>query len=52
MYGGYLLLCSIVLVVSCTSEFDDINTNKNALSKLETISASLPVFQSAIYRHQ
>jgi len=34
-YGGYLLLCSIVLVVSCTSEFDDINTNKNALSKLE-----------------
>ncbi len=36
MYGGYLLLSSIVLVVSCTSEFDDINTNKNALSKLET----------------
>jgi len=36
MYGGYLLLFSIVLVVSCTSEFDDINTNKNALSKLET----------------
>jgi hypothetical protein len=35
-YGGTLLLCSIVLVVSCTSEFDDINTNKNALSKLET----------------
>jgi hypothetical protein len=35
MYGGYLLLFSIVLVVSCTSEFDDINTNKNALSKLE-----------------
>ena len=35
MYGGYLLLSSIVLVVSCTSEFDDINTNKNALSKLE-----------------
>ena len=36
MYGGHLLLCSIVLVVSCTSEFDNINTNKNALSKLET----------------
>ncbi|MEK6781171.1 MAG: SusD/RagB family nutrient-binding outer membrane lipoprotein [Bacteroidota bacterium] len=36
MYGGSLLLCSIVLVVSCTSEFDDINTNKNALSDLET----------------
>lgn len=36
MYGGYLLLFSIVLVVSCTSEFDDINTDKNALSKLET----------------
>ena len=35
-YGGTLLLCSIVLVVSCTKEFDDINTNKNALSKLET----------------
>ena len=35
-YGGYLFLCSIVLVVSCTKEFDDINTNKNALSKLET----------------
>ena len=34
-YGGYLLLCGIVLVVSCTKEFDDINTNKNALSKLE-----------------
>ncbi len=36
MYGGTLLLCSIVLVVSCTKEFDDFNTNKNALSKLET----------------
>lgn len=36
MYGGYLLLSSMVLVVSCTSEFDDINTDKNALSKLET----------------
>ena len=35
MYGGYLLLSSMVLVVSCTSEFDDINTDKNALSKLE-----------------
>lgn len=35
-YIGTLLLCSIVLVVSCTEEFDDINTNKNALSKLET----------------
>ena len=35
-YGGTLLLCGIVLVVSCTKEFDDINTNKNALSKLET----------------
>jgi len=35
-YGGYLFLCSIVLVVSCTKDFDDINTNKNALSKLET----------------
>jgi Susd and RagB outer membrane lipoprotein len=35
-YGGYLFLCSIVLVVSCTKEFDDINTNKNALSNLET----------------
>ena len=32
MHGGYLFLSSIVLVVSCTSEFDDINTNKNALS--------------------
>ena len=36
MYGGTLLLCSIVLVVSCTKDFDDFNTNKNALSKLET----------------
>jgi hypothetical protein len=35
MYGGYLFLCSIVMVVSCTKDFDDINTNKNALSKLE-----------------
>src|SRR5689334_15985408 len=33
-HGGTLLLCSVVVVISCTSDFDDINTNKNALSNL------------------
>jgi len=39
------LLCSIVLVVSCTKNFDDINTNKNALSSLGT--SQLPFLFSA-----
>ena len=33
-YGSVALLCSIVLVMSCTDNFDDINTNKNKLSEL------------------
>ena len=33
-YGSVALLCSIVLVMSCTDDFDDINTNKNKLSVL------------------
>jgi len=34
IYGSALLLCSVVLVMSCTDKFDEINTNKNALSQL------------------
>lgn len=33
-HGSIALLCSIVLVVSCTDNFDEINTNKNQLSNL------------------
>lgn len=33
-YGSAGLLCSIVLVMSCTKEFDEINTNKNSISEL------------------
>jgi len=33
-YSGVALVAGIVTVMSCTSEFDDINTNKNALSQL------------------
>ena len=34
VYGSALLISSVVLVMSCTDKFDDINTNKNALSNL------------------
>ena len=40
MHGPAVLFCSIVLVISCTDKFDEINTNKNALANLET--AQLP----------
>jgi hypothetical protein len=33
-YGSVALLCSIVLVMSCTDNYDDINTNKNKISVL------------------
>ena len=33
-HAGYVLIGCIVLVMSCTSDFDDINTNKNAISTL------------------
>ena len=36
VYGSAVLLSSIVLVMSCTDNFDEINTNKNALSQLGT----------------
>ena len=39
-YGSVALLCSIVLVMSCTKEFDEINTNKNSISVLTA--AELP----------
>lgn len=39
-YGSVALLCSIVLVMSCTDNFDEINTNKNKLSDLQA--AQLP----------
>jgi hypothetical protein len=45
-HGSKLLLCSIVLVASCTSDFDDINTNKSALSNLGT--AELPFLFSKV----
>ncbi|MGB3176089.1 MAG: SusD/RagB family nutrient-binding outer membrane lipoprotein, partial [Saprospiraceae bacterium] len=38
--GITLAFCSLVLVMSCTSNFDDINTDKNALAKLSK--AELP----------
>ncbi len=34
MYGSIALLCSIVLVMSCTDKFEEYNTNKNKLSVL------------------
>lgn len=33
-YGSVALLCSIVAVMSCTKEFDEINTNENSISAL------------------
>ena len=44
-YGSAALLCSIVLVISCTDKFDEINTNKNALADLQT--SQLPFLFSA-----
>ena len=32
--GSVALLCSIALVMSCTDNYDDINTNKNKISVL------------------
>jgi hypothetical protein len=34
-YGSLALLCCIVLVMSCTDNFEEYNTNKNKLSTLE-----------------
>jgi len=34
-HGSIALLCSIVLVMSCTDKFEEYNTNKNKLSQLE-----------------
>ena len=34
-FGSVALLCSIVLAMSCTDDFDEINTNKNKISELE-----------------
>ncbi len=45
-YGSVALLCSIVFVMSCTDNFDDINTNKNKLSQLEP--AQLPFLFSKV----
>lgn len=44
-HGSAALLCSIVLVMSCTEKFDEINTNKNALADLQT--SQLPFLFSA-----
>jgi len=33
-HGSIVLLCSVVVAVSCTNDFDNINTNQNALSNL------------------
>jgi hypothetical protein len=33
-YSGVALLCSMVLAMSCTDDYDDINTNKNKISVL------------------
>src|SRR5687767_8803712 len=33
-HAGYILIGCIVIVMSCTSDFDDINTNKNSISTL------------------
>ena len=33
-YGSIVLICGVVVVVSCTKNFEDINTNKNALANL------------------
>src|SRR3989337_2366267 len=44
-HGSAALFCSIMLVVSCTDKFDEINTNKNALADLQT--SQLPFLFSA-----
>ncbi|MEX1239289.1 MAG: SusD/RagB family nutrient-binding outer membrane lipoprotein [Cyclobacteriaceae bacterium] len=44
-HGSAALLCAVVLVVSCTDKFDEINTNKNALADLQT--SQLPFLFSA-----
>jgi hypothetical protein len=33
-YSGVVLMCSLVLAMSCTDDYDDINTNKNKISVL------------------
>lgn len=46
-YSSVILLCSVVVAVSCTSDYDDINTNKNAIANLED--SQLPfLFSSAL----
>lgn len=44
-HGSVAVLCSVVLVMSCTDKFDEINTNKNALADLQT--SQLPFLFSA-----
>jgi hypothetical protein len=36
LHGATAILCGIILAVSCTDKFDEINTNKNALADLQT----------------
>lgn len=45
MHGTATLLCVIVLLVSCTDKFDEINTDKNAIASLED--SQLPFLFSA-----
>ena len=33
-YGSVALFCSLVVVMACTDDYDDINTNKNKISVL------------------
>lgn len=47
-HGLAALLCSMVLVMSCTDKFDEINTNQSAIAKLEP--SQLPFLFSSAQR--
>ncbi|MEO5977770.1 MAG: SusD/RagB family nutrient-binding outer membrane lipoprotein [Chryseolinea sp.] len=35
-YSSILLMCTVVVAISCTSDYEEINTNKNAIADLQT----------------
>ena len=51
-FGSVALLCSIVLAMSCTDDYDDINTNKNKISVLAALSDTLSFFKGPIHSNE
>ncbi len=51
-FGSVALLCSIVLAMSCTDDYDDINTNKNKISVLETFPDTFSFFKGPIHGNE